>query len=85
MEGAGMSELSDNVQQQLCEHILREKIDDLEAREEQYEARIAELETYIGQLINAGNELTMNPNVGNYEEREATWTKLWLEWKEREE
>lgn len=39
-----MNELSDNVQQQLYEHILREKIDDLEAREEQYESRIAELE-----------------------------------------
>ena len=47
--------------------------------------RIAELEEFIDQLIEAGNELTANPTVGNYEEREATWTKLWLKWKARNE
>jgi len=47
--------------------------------------RIAELETFIDQLIEAGNELTANPTVGNYAEREAAWTKLWLKWKARNE
>ena len=46
---------------------------------------IAELEAFIDQLIEAGNELTANPTVGNYEEREATWTKLWLKWEARNE
>lgn len=46
---------------------------------------IAELETFIDQLIEAGNELTANPAFGNYEEREAAWTKLWLKWKARNE
>ena len=49
------------------------------------EARIAELEEFIGQLIEAGNELTANPSVGNYAEREAAWTKLWLKWRIRNE
>ena len=48
-------------------------------------ARIAELEAFIDQLIEAGNELTANPTVGNYEEREAAWTKLWLKWRTRNE
>lgn len=49
------------------------------------ESRIAELEAFIDQLIEAGNELTANPAFGNYEEREAAWTKLWLKWKARNE
>ena len=71
-----MNELSDNVQQQLYEHILREKIDDLEAREEQYEARIAELEEFIGKLIEAG-ESEDSPMP-------AVWLELVNDWKERE-
>ena len=44
--------------------------------------RLDEAEATIEKLIKAGNDLTINPNVGNYEEREAAWTKLWLEWKD---
>ena len=52
---------------------------------ETMQARIAELEELIDQLIEAGNELTANPAFGNYEEREAAWTKLWLKWRTRNE
>ena len=50
--------------------------------EDKLEAKIAELEAMTEKLIKAGNDLTINPSVGNYEEREAAWTKLWLEWKD---
>jgi len=46
------------------------------------DARIAELEDFINQLIEVGDKLTINPTVGNYEERECKWQKLVQDWKE---
>ncbi len=46
------------------------------------EEYIAELEGKIDQLIEVGDKLTINPIVGNYEERECEWQKLVQDWKE---
>ena len=47
--------------------------------------RIGELEAFIEQLIEAGDRLTANPELYNYEEAEQSWTKLWLSWKKQKE
>ena len=78
--------MSDDTRMMLLHHSTSDLIEELlmwKSLAAEHSDRIAELEEFIDQLIEAGNELTANPTVGNYEEREATWTKLWLKWKAR--
>ena len=59
---------------------------DIVERASRAESRIAELELSGVQIQYMGeDELPANPAFGNYEEREAAWTKLWLKWKARNE
>ena len=65
--------------------LYREGMAILREENEELKKRVNELETFIEQLIDAGDRLTANPELYDYEEAEQKWTELWLSWKTQKE